>query len=176
MLAVLTAAALDTAAAINTNENTVGAATVCSQSDTGLFGGLPMPRGGVTQMSTFHSPLPSFQVRIPLQLEEPRKYRKGRRQVPKHRCLLPFYTLDLYASPPLMSCLSHVALIRLHQAPATCHLSCFHSMSSLSVKMASWCTSSGVHQYSPCLCVSKPFHFMACLPRVITQMTNRGHG
>lgn len=100
LLAVLTAAALDTAAAINTNENTVGAATVCSQSDTGLFGGPPMPRGGVTRMSTFHSPLPSFQVRIPLQLEEPRKYRKGRRQVPKHRCLLPFYTLDFICLSP----------------------------------------------------------------------------
>lgn len=94
LLAVLTAAALNTAAAMNTNENSAGAAKVCSRSDTGRLGGLPMPWGGVTQVSVFHDPLPSLQVRTPVQLEEPRKHRKGGRQVPKHGCLLPFYTLD----------------------------------------------------------------------------------
>lgn len=103
--------ALHTAPAINTDENPVGAATA-------------VPRGGVaTRVSVFHSPLPSLWVRRPLQLEEPRK---GRRQIPKHRCLLPFYTLYLCLSSSNVQ--PQLALIHLHQTPATSHLSGFHSI------------------------------------------------
>lgn len=84
-------------------------------------------RGRVTQVSIFHSPLPSLQVRTPLQLEEPRK---GRRQIPKHRWLLPFYTPYLYVSPPLM-CLS-ISLGFNPSVPKSSHMSSVTHFDSIS--------------------------------------------